>query len=94
MSNIPEPETQREKIDQMWTAMIGLNGTGMVKRLERLETGFNEHLRYTHEIPAKLDEVETKVEEHQKWHLQHRMTVILAAIGWIAAICAGVVAIL
>lgn len=91
MSNVPEPKTQREKIDQMWTAMIGLNGTGMVKRLERVEEGFNEHLRLTHEIPRKLDEVEAKVEEHQKWHMTNRLTIVLAGAGWLVAIVTTVI---
>lgn len=47
MSNVEEyvdkPKTQKETIDQLWYAVIGTNGHGLVQRMQRVETKVDAH---------------------------------------------------
>lgn len=68
-----KPDNQRDIIDQLWYAVVGTNGEGLVSRMTR---------------------VETKVDEHQKWHAANRIAISLAIFGWVVAIVMGAVALI
>lgn len=42
MAGREKPSTQREMLDQLWYAVLGTNGEGMMERLDRVERKLNE----------------------------------------------------
>jgi hypothetical protein len=56
--SVPKPNTKDEMIDQMWFAMVGMNGDGMVKRVERLSDDM-QHVKDL--LPGLM-----RIEDHRK----------------------------
>ena len=46
-----KPDTQRETISQMWYALIGTNGEGLLEQFQKLKEEFEEHRRQS--LPGK-----------------------------------------
>jgi hypothetical protein len=38
---------------------------------------------------GRMDSVESKIDEHAKWHLAQRMAILLAGVGWLVALALG-----
>lgn len=50
MSDRKKPSTQKEMIYQMWYAILGTNGDGLIKQMEKLKTEFDDHIATKEEL--------------------------------------------
>jgi len=72
------PETQKERLDQLWHAMIGTNGHGMITMFNEFRKEMNEFMKESREFQTalahRLVQLESSVwtrDAHDKWEAGH-----------------------